>query len=325
MKFINPVIEYLKRYKWGAYAFLKTKDILGKTPKIDMKFPELIALETSSLCNLSCAHCPPQMPEFKSSVRKHNMMDYELFERLMNEIDSYGERRIALHKDGEPLLNLKIKEMLKRVKANREHCVYLTTNAHPLTEELIGEILNARVDIVNFSLGAATPEFYKKVRGGNFEKALSNIEKFLAARGKTERKPRAIVQIIDLPEYKEMKNEIECFRKYWKGKNVEISIWEKLTWGEFEDNKKRNFRYPCHSLWDSFYVNSNGIATICCMDWRQELNLGDIRNSSIAEMWRGEELARLRRIHIERRESELPACKNCNYWRWLPMRLNYPI
>jgi radical SAM protein with 4Fe4S-binding SPASM domain len=265
------------------------------------------------------------MKEFKNDVRKFGIMELELFEKTMQEIDKHGNRRIALHKDGEPLLHPEIIKILERVKKNNNHIVYVTTNAHRLNQNIGKALLENKIDVVNFSIGAATKEFYEKVRGKNFDKVMDNILRFLELRKSSAWKPRVLVQIINLPQYKEMKSELEKFEKFWSNYDVEIQEWENLTWSVFEYKDADKKRYPCYSLWESMVVNSDGIVSACCMDWQQKLITGNAYTQTLQDIWKGKELKRFRQIHIDGKENELPACATCNYWLWQTKLHNYPI
>jgi radical SAM protein with 4Fe4S-binding SPASM domain len=265
------------------------------------------------------------MKEFKNDVRKFGLMDIELFEKAMNEIDNFGNRRIALHKDGEPLLHPKIIKILERVKKNNNHIVYVTTNAHLLTKEVSTSLLENKIDVINFSVGAATKEFYQKVRGKDFKKVIDNILSFLKLRKNSDWKPRVIIQIINLPQNPEMKNEIKMFREFWVKFDVEIQEWENLTWGVFDYKDADKKRYPCYSLWESMVVNSDGIVSACCMDWQQKLITGNANNEKLKKIWQGDKLRNFRKIHINGKENELPACTTCNYWYWQERLDNYLI
>lgn len=325
MAFKEYISANLRSSNLGREVLFQYKKLSGKIPKPDMKFPELISLEIASSCNLSCIHCPPHLKEFKDEVRKFGIMDIDLFNRLMDEIDRNGKRSIALHKDGEPLLHPKILEILKRVKRNVNHTVYVTTNAHPLKESVSKAILENKIDVMNFSIGAATEEFYSKVRGKNFKKVIDNIKYFLELRKKSDWKPKVLVQIIRLPQFEEMEAEIISFKKYWSKYNVELQVWDQLTWGVFENKENNIKRYPCYSLWESTFINSDGKASLCCMDWQQKLLAGDTNINSIKQIWKGEAQQYFRKIHIEKKENELPICPTCNYWSWQPRLKEYPI
>lgn len=325
IKFKNILNKTLSSNEIGRKIIHNYKKYTNRLPVPDMKFPALISLETVSACNLRCVHCPPHLLEYKNEIRKFGVMNIGLFYNLMNEIDKYGERRIALHKDGEPLMHPKIIEIFERLKKNRAHNVYLTTNAHRLNQKINEAILKYRINIVNFSIGASTEKFYLKVRGNDFNKVIFNIFNFMKMRESSEWKPKVIVQIIELPEYPEMKDEIKQFRMFWTDFDIEVQVWEKLTWGVYENNNKVKNRYPCHQLWETVTVNSDGLASACCMDWRQQLIVGDTNNETIEGIWNGEKLQYLRKMHIAGNENKLPICDSCNYWNWHDKLEHYPL
>lgn len=320
----QSTIDLIKLTQFGNRIFYQLKHKVGKIRNPDNMFPELISIEVSSKCNMTCSYCPPHMKEYRDSTRKHTHMDLETFNKIIDEIDDYGPRQIALHKDGEPLLHPNIKSIFDRVKKNVSHIVYLTTNVQKLDQNFTNSLISNHIDVINFSIGAYSREFYNKAKGKGFNRVLNNIHNFLSSISRNEWKPKVLVQIIDLPEYPEMKKEIKEFKNYWKKFNVEISVWKKLSWGVFENGKFR-YRYPCYSLWHSFNINSNGVVTACCMDWRQELEIGNIKNQSIKEIWEGGPLQNLRKLHIDGEEEKIDVCRICNYWKWQPMLMDYPV
>ncbi len=321
----KALIKSISRTNIGFNTVNGAKRILGKLPKPNYAFPNSISIETSSVCNLACIHCPPHCKEYKNDHRPYGHINMDLFNKIMDEIDNNGSHKIALHKDGEPLLHPNIVEILNRVKRHRDHCVYLTTNAHKLNKEIGDAILSNKIDIINFSLGAANKEFYKKVRGNGFEKVQENIHGFLHQVKNSDWKPRVIVQIIDLPEYKEMKDQIKQFCEYWNNFNVDTEVYSKLTWGVLKTDKVGIKRYPCFSLWNSLFVNSNGKVSPCCMDWKHDLIIGDAEKQTIEKIWQGALLYNLRKHHINKKENELPLCGRCNYWHTVPKLSEYSV
>ena len=321
----NNIIKPLGHTAAGHEFIYQAKRITGRLPEPDYNFPQHISLEISSLCNLACVHCPPQSSEFKEYHRQKGNMEISLFDQIMDEIDKQGKRHIALHKDGEPLLHPEISHILKRVKKNREHTVYLTTNAHRFSPEIAKEILGNEINVINFSIGANSSEFYGKVRGRGFDLVKKNIHHFLDLVKKANWHPDILVQIINLPEFNEMKTEIDNFKKYWSTYDVKLQIWDKLNWGVYETNQSKIKRYPCYSLWKYIFVNSDGKASACCMDWKQDLLIGDTNNQTLSEIWTGLQLKELRQKHIDGGEDNLPICDKCNYWSWLPKISEYKL
>ncbi len=319
------IIQSLSNSSFGHEFIYQAKKVTGRLPEPDYDFPQHISLEISSFCNLSCVHCPPQSPDYKEYHRKKGNMDISLFDRVMEEIDLQGSRHIALHKDGEPLLHPEISYILKRVKKNQNHIVYLTTNAHRLTSHIGKEILENQINVINFSIGAHSEKFYNKVRGRGFARVIKNIHAFLEFVKASDWKPDILVQIINLPEFEEMKEEIRKFKEYWSSYDVGLQIWEKLNWGIFETKQTKIKRYPCYSLWKYIFVNSDGSASPCCMDWKQDLLVGDANTQTISEIWQDSQIKELRQKHINGQENSIPICDKCNYWSWLPRIFDYKI
>lgn len=316
-------LKKLPKTQFGFETIFLLKKLLNQLPMPDYDFPETISLELTNACNLKCVHCPSHSSDFKEFRQKIFYMKYDIFNKLMEEIDSHGKRSLALHKDGEPLLHPDLDKFLKRVKLKVDHHVYLTTNVHFLTKKITRQILDAKIDMVNFSIGSASEEFYKKVRGKNFQKVLENIHSFLALTKSSDWKPHVCVQIIDLPEFPEMQKEIADFKEYWSNYDVNVTVWEKLNWGVLNSIKINIKRYPCGSLWKYLFVNADDTISPCCVDWRHDLIVGNAESQTLQEVWQSPKLKKLRRIHIQNDEKLIPICKNCNQWSHMSKTINY--
>jgi radical SAM protein with 4Fe4S-binding SPASM domain len=299
------------------YFFLRYRR--DGSPKVDLEFPMLINIEVASVCNLRCIHCPSHkaMPGVESP-RKLGVMSIDMFEKIMDEVDLYGKRRISLHKDGEPLLHKNIYEILARVKRNVGHWVYLTTNGILLKQEIVDSILDAGIDHVNISIGAHSRELYREIRGGDLDTVKKNVDLLMKRIRSSKWKPTVTAQIIEL-KGKSMKEEIQSFVKEWKAVGVVPVIQPELSWGVKHLGKKFPYRYPCYSLWESLIINSDGRVSACCMDWNQSLLIGDVLKNSIREIWRENALHNMRQKHIQNRFQGMDLCKSCNYWHLQPM------
>lgn len=306
--------HFLEKTNVGKDLVFIVKKKLGKLPIVDLTFPTSINLEISSLCNLSCVYCPSHLPSLKQMAKTHGVMKKEVFNKAMDEIDSHGPMRLALHKDGEPLLHPHILDILSRVKQNQPHYVTLITNAQLLTDEISEAILNYHIDSIIFSIGAASSSFYEKIKGKGFELVIENILRFLKKRDVFHPVPLVNVQIINLPEYPEMKSEIELFRKYWKDKPVVVRVFDKLNWGVFDSKEIKIKRYPCPSLWRDLFVHWDGKISACCMDWDQSLSLGNLNEQTLTEAWNGVKIKAYRQAHLNNQFTMLPLCEKCNFW-----------
>jgi radical SAM protein with 4Fe4S-binding SPASM domain len=66
--------------------------------------------------------------------------------------------------------------------------------------------------------------------------------------------------------------------------------------------------YPFYNL----VVKSNGDVVPCCVAWEKSLVIGNVKDQTLREIWKGEALARIHRLHLEGRAGELAACRNCD-------------
>ncbi len=310
----NNLTHYLEKTNIREELVFQVKKALRRLPAVDLRFPTSVNLEISSLCNLACVHCPSHLHSTIKNIKSHGLMSMALFNKAMDEIDANGTIRLALHKDGEPLLHPEIVTILHRVKQNVPHFVTLITNGQLLTDEITDALLINHIDSIIFSIGASSRPFYEKVRGSGFELVLDNIRRFLLKIEKHQIKPRVTVQIINLPEFPDMKEEIERFKKFWEGKPVSVMVYEKLNWGVFNSGIAKMHRYPCPSLWRNLFVHWDANVSACCIDWDQSLVVGDLNENTISGIWSGDKIRALRKAHVDHEFSAYKLCRQCNYW-----------
>lgn len=247
-------------------------------------------------------------------AKPHGLMKMEIFNKAIDEIDAHGPKRLALHKDGEPLLHPHILTILSRVKKNQPHFVTLITNGHFLTDEITDAILSNHIDSVIFSIGASSRSFYEKVRGNGYDLVMDNIRRFLEKREASQSATDVTVQIVNLPEFPGMKDEIGRFKNLWKGKPVTVMVFDELNWGVFDTGKVKLERYACPSLWRNVFVHWDGKVSPCCMDWNQSLSLGDFYEYTLSGIWSGDLIKSFRQAHLNKQFASLPLCEKCNYW-----------
>ena len=80
-----------------------------------------------------------------------------------------------------------------------------------------------------------------------------------------------------------------------------------------EDRKLIN-RFPCIALWSTLGIHSNGDVNLCCIDFANSVPLGNARQQSIEEIWKGEKLKQIRQMHLQGHRAEIPICDGCPVW-----------
>jgi radical SAM protein with 4Fe4S-binding SPASM domain len=61
-------------------------------------------------------------------------------------------------------------------------------------------------------------------------------------------------------------------------------------------------------------VLADGRVTMCDQDFRGRHTVGRIAEQTLEEIWRGDELERLRAAHDEGSFESIPLCSSCDEW-----------
>jgi len=68
---------------------------------------------------------------------------------------------------------------------------------------------------------------------------------------------------------------------------------------------------PCPNPLRKFMVAVDGKAIMCFVDRECEAPVGDLYRQTVAEIWAGEPLRRIRELHATGRAEEIPMCREC--------------
>ena len=291
---------------------------LGAQWMTDRSFPQRMHLDPASVCNLDCIMCAPRL-----TAKSMGIMDFDLFRKIIDECALHGPRAFALCKDGEPLLNRRFLDMIAYIKEkNPRNVIAVTTNGLLLDEHRSREMLHLGVDKLTVSIRAASPEVYHEVgRRGGYETVIENVRKFLSlkAEGKYE-KPYVFLQFLPL---REAVAEREEFMRLWQGYDVTLDMSGLFSWGGVVHDPRMarpdfSRRYPCYELWFTPAINWNGEVSLCSYDWNRDLVIGDLRNESLTEIWKGEKMEHYRRLHLKGKAHTMPVCDKCEIWSEYP-------
>ncbi|MES2693657.1 MAG: radical SAM protein [Verrucomicrobiota bacterium] len=138
--------------------------------------PADLILQVSTICNLRCVMCP----HGTGAVDRPQHMPMEIFERISSYVDTAS--RMIVSGLGEPFLAPAFWRLIEHCADRDDVFIRANSNAHLVTPESALRVLDSGLKEISFSLDAARPETYAKVRGGDLAKPLRGVEMMCAAR-----------------------------------------------------------------------------------------------------------------------------------------------
>ena len=290
---------------------------------IPLKTPFIVFVDPSDACNFKCRFCPTSDRGLMKSVgRPWRPMPFDLFTRIIDSIGDFEEpiKVLRLYKDGEPLLNKRFPDMVRYAKdAGISERIDTTTNASLLTKEKGVEIAQAGLDRINISIYGVSKDHYRDFSGVKieFEHVLANVKEFYEVRGNCEMLVKINGDTLSGAE-KEMfldyfgnhtdKIHIEHIMSCWPNfelRGVDVNE-EKGIYGQ-EIKEVNACPYPFYS----FSINSDGVASVCFLDWGRKMIVGDANKQTVPEIWNGAPLRAYRKMFLEGKRKEHPVCGGC--------------
>jgi radical SAM protein with 4Fe4S-binding SPASM domain len=237
----------------------------------------------------------------------------EIFNRLVTGASRSAEHMMLIGL-GEPLLDPKI---FSRIEYCAEHNIstLLSTNGTLLDEASAEKLLATPLEHITLSFDGSTKESFEYYRkGARFERVRDNFLRF--ARMKHDRK-RNVQVVVQMVRMEKNWDEVDAFVRFWKNapgvNEVRIKADETNLMRPDRGHAPEDWTHPCHYLWRGpMYVKHNGDVYPCCQSYMLDaLPVGNVGRQSLDEIWNGEPMQHMRRLHTAKRAGEIDACAKC--------------
>jgi radical SAM protein with 4Fe4S-binding SPASM domain len=278
--------------------------------------PIRLWIELTSVCNYTCIMCPNK--DLKKQEK--GFMDLNLYKKIVDEVKEYAFDINLAHR-GESLLHPDLIEAISYAKKNKIF-TRIHTNGSLLTEELSQKILSSGLDRLSFSFDGCDKETYERIRkGGNFEKTVQNITRFLEMKKKNrQKKPITTIEVIDFSDQNKhtIQNAKEKLKKQFKYLPLDSFVSKEMhNWAGHIDQKTKGHKYSiCPFPWNALIVYWDGSVLPCTQDFFGAYILGDVKTETLKNIWNNENMARLRKNLANGMIDELKACSHCDrVWR----------
>jgi radical SAM protein with 4Fe4S-binding SPASM domain len=283
----------------------------GRTPLQDvipLSTPYLVFLDPSSLCNSHCKFCPTGTGENKKHYTP-GLMDLSLYRKIIDDLCRMPEpiKTLRLYADGEPLINPQFSEMVRYAKTTgRFGRVDTTSNGILLAHGISLNLISAGLDKIFVSV----PRHYRR-------KYVENI-RYLYERGR--KVTQVYVKIIgdglwpsEISEFMEDFGDIsdrifiENLAPCWPGYHVK-GVKNR---GIYNQPLPKSDPKVCPYIFYSLKINSDGTVSLCFVDFKHEMFLGDLRKQSFSEVWNSKLLRDYRIMHLSGGRPLLKGCGEC--------------
>jgi len=307
--------------KYEPRIDLKDRTLLEHA--IPLVSPFVIFIDPSDACNFKCRFCPTSDRSLMKSVgRPWKQLSFDLFKKIVRDMGSFDEpvKVLRLYKDGEPLLNKKLPDMIRYAKdAGVALRVDTTTNASLLTKTNAKNLVDAGLDRINISIYGTSNAHYENFSGVSrqFEAVLANVKSFYEVRGDCEmlvkingdslseiEKEQFLVEFGDFTDKIYIEHTMSCWPEF-KLRGVEVNPDVGLYGQEIKEID--TCPYPFYSM----AVNSDGLVSTCFLDWGRKLVIGNVESESIVGIWKGQPMRQYQKMFLEGHRKQHPVCGNC--------------
>jgi MoaA/NifB/PqqE/SkfB family radical SAM enzyme len=258
----------------------------------------------------------------KEVKRPWKQLPFDLFKKIADDMTKFPGKVevLRLYKDGEPLINKHLPDMIRYAKevgaANR---IDTTTNASLLTKEKSQALVDAGLDRINISVYGVSNEHYTSFSGVKleFERVLANVRDFYEVRGHCD----MLVKINgDQLNEQEKQLFLDYFGDYTEKIYIEhtMSCWPEFKLRGVEVNADVGIYGQaikevdaCPYPFYSFSINSDGLVSVCFLDWARKMIVGDVKIESVPDIWGGTKMRSYRKMFLDGKRKKHSVCGNC--------------
>ena len=285
--------------------------------------PGNMYIQITNECNLRCVMCA-----HRTAKKDGTFMDEELFELTLDRIVEAGIDNVYFASAfGEALLHPKALDYISRAIKRGRH-TFVVTNGNFLDADFIEKLVSVGLDHIQFSFfGYDKPSYEKTYVGGDFERASENLRLLKAALKRHGNRTKLAVHGVNITNDPLSTRKVRNFLLSLGLDDAEIGIKApgnfggRLNAGSFsqkigwKSNKPVDEMplYVCPQLLTSPGIMADGRFTACgCLDNNGSLVLGDIRQSSIAEIRDSTGFKAMIDAFLQNDLSAYPLCAKCD-------------
>lgn len=317
----QKAIRVLKRkvdaFAGRLYPLRKTLDAMAARP-----FE--LHLELTNLCNANCVFCPYQF-----QTRETEFMSDEVFHKTVSDYVATGGGSVGLTPVvGDALIDPKFLERVRYLRSLPQiDRIWLTTNCILLDRFGVEAILRSGIDALNVSTAGFDAEMYQRVyRNASYQRMRRNVSELVAANAALGapvaitialRPDRPLEAVMADPDFQPILAHRPQLDFTWSFTSANGRITREILPPTMKLRVVTRRPEACVNTYNGPIVLPDGTVMGCscvaAMDALQDLGIGNIMQSSLAQIWSGE---RIRQLRSGFKSGDLNStCAGCDMYR----------
>ncbi len=273
-------------------------------------YPRVVHLETITICNATCTFCP-----YVDLERIGTRMSDELIQKVLTDLTEIPQNvKFVLNpfKISDPFLEKRLPAIIEEAYGRMPNVsIVLATNGSALTEKNARklEAVAKRPVPISISVNEYQADTYKQVMGLDFERTVANVRTLhdLAERGEFTQ-PVSVGRVSSNPQD-------DAAFMAWARQNFPkfgVVIKGAGNWIGDVASRTRDLVMPLGCVhWFGVSIMATGKLALCCMDAKGVVELGNVKDRSVLELYNAPELRRFRDGMKTRRDGA--PCSSCTY------------
>ena len=317
----RKIMENLYAINNTIPAYCDVKNLIESNPSALFAGPSYVELELTGKCSLDCLFC--YRKTLTSGV--HGDMESGTFNAILEGMKEFAlPYTLCFSGSGEPMEHPEFYSFMENALKDKlvEQIIIETNgiNADSNFKNFISKPENSRVKVIINNNGLDRESYKRYHNADNFDTVFKNITSLSELNTGGDRIYIQIMKIKETDEFakeSDIKSYLDKYYDFWEGQKVPIILQKQNIYsGRIPDRRYSDLspvkRTPCWHLQRDLYVLSDGTVSFCKQDIDGENSYGNIKGTSINEIWNNQKKSFLE-DYIEHFAAK-PDCKNCDEW-----------
>lgn len=288
-----------------------------------LPFPLVLWIEPTNICNFKCGFCPESFSDYQEQAGYYQHMPLELFRKIARDVTELGRPNvIRFFHEGEPLLNRHLPVMIRESQRILTDRTEIFTNGS-LLQKNADAIASSGLSFMRVSVYGLDREGFASATGTKYSpnQIIDGMRQLRQLRTPDNHGPVVLAKLMMPDATPDQKRLFES--QYWDVADAVDFMGPAHNWaGSLVQLGAIPVRKVCPMPFYTLAIKANGMVTVCCADWKNELSVGDVTKQSLKEIWESSLLKELQQLHWEGKRRNITACRNCTAFYDYPDNLD---